>query len=208
MSRGHHGWDDEFDRQFDDRAVWFHLETAGKHLAGLRLIFHQMGVTAGPLPSDLGDLDVFHPQESDRPICESSGLSFRSRKGLTLLLPVFIRWMMDRQLGPVYSLYDASNEFVHWLQCELLCFRHVPGGQVTFEGFTYRGGERDGVPVTWQATVLDPLMRNQAWANATDHAWEVWDGPPPRLELIDHVSTDALEPVTAPAEARQVRQSA
>lgn len=124
-------------------------------------------------------------------------MSFKSRRHLALLLPVYMRWMQARRLGPVYSLYDASNEFVNWLQCQLLMFRHVRDATVAFEEFRYKGGG----PVTWQATVQDPLLRIQAVSNALRNNGEAWDGQPPEVRVIDHVPTGALEPVTVPATA-------
>ncbi|MBB6429383.1 hypothetical protein [Algisphaera agarilytica] len=256
MSRGHEGWDDTFDRQFDDRAVWFYLtKERGKHLAAARLIFRKAGEHSGPLPSDLGDLSRFLPpddgtvamsqtgstintatlpgsaspeallarsakvspgggavaveteaataQPATQPliapgaICEASGMSFKSRRHLALLLPIYMRWMQQRQLGAIYSLYDADNQFVNWLQCKVLLFRHVRGATVAFEGFRYKGGD----PVTWQATVLDPLLRTQSLANAQRNRREEWDGNAPKVEVIDRVPQTFLLPEAVPQPA-------
>ncbi|MEM9418285.1 MAG: hypothetical protein AAGA25_04400 [Planctomycetota bacterium] len=263
MSRGHEGWNDTFDQQFDDRAVWFYLTNErGKHLAAARLIFRKAGEHSGPLPSDLGDLSRFLPPDdgtvamsqagstintatlpgsaspeallarsasqppspsdmgsvavqtdaSQAPpitqpmiapgaICEASGMSFKSRRHLALLLPIYMRWMQQRQLGAIYSLYDADNEFVNWLQCQLLLFRHVRGATVAFDEFRYK----DGDPVTWQATVLDPLLRTQSLANAQRNRREAWDGQAPKVEVIDHVpqTLQLPKPVPQPAVLQQ-----
>ena len=234
MSRGHKGWDDTFDRQFDDRAVWLHLTgDRGKHLAAARLIFRKVGDRDGPLPSDLGDLAAFMPPDDGSTalsagattvssavlpgggvappadpsplivpgaICEASGMSFKSRRHLALLLPIYMRWMQQRRLGAVYSLYDASNTFVHWLQCELLMFRHVRNATVAFDGFRYKDGE----PVTWQATVLDPLLRIQSLSNAQRNRREAWGGQAPKVEVMDRVpQSTALPSVPTPSAAQE-----
>lgn len=157
MCKRYEGWDDDFDRQFDDRTVWFALEAGEEYVATCKLIFKSHNETWCPTPIELGDLAQHDIPERHPSVCEGGGVSYTDQRYAIDLMYGIGEWMLEQNIGPCYTTYDVTNPVIQKLYTRVLGFQEVVDAQVSFSSFLRK---KTGAPAQWQVVRLptDPTF--------------------------------------------------
>lgn len=137
------GWDDAYDQQFDNRAVWFEQfeeSSPNETLALCRLIFTEYGACAGPLPKAMGDHNPHTPVNGQMRV-EASGFWYSKREHGIRVLAHVMEFLLKQQIEEGYLLFDPQNAFLRSLYLRTLALRLEPNVIVRFESFKRLSGE-------------------------------------------------------------------
>ena len=145
------GWSDDYDRKFDSHTTWFGLRRGHEYVATCKLIFKRHAGRSMTLPMESGDLKAFAIPDREG-VCEGSGLSLVGPRYILALLCGMGRWMIQHDIGSVYSIVDVRNRNLQLLY-QRLGFESIPGQLVRFSGFCHK---EDGLPVQWQVIRMSP----------------------------------------------------
>jgi hypothetical protein len=148
MAARYDGWDDEYDRQFDDHSFLFVLNgRTDDYLATCRLVFKQIGGRSFLLPMETADLSRFTPPETAARCCEGGMISFTSRLNALVLLYGVATWLLENDVDLCLTSYDVNNPLMQRLFTRTLQFLPVAGAVAQYSGFTWK---ENGLPVPWQ----------------------------------------------------------
>ena len=151
MCKRYAGWDDDFDRQFDDRTVWFALCVDEEYVATCKLIFKSHDEKWHPTPIELGDLSQHHISEHHPRVCEGGGVSYTDQRYAIDLMYGIGEWMLEEDIGPCYTTYEVTNPIIQKLYTRVLGFEEVADALVSFSSFKLK---KTGAPAQWQVVRL------------------------------------------------------
>jgi hypothetical protein len=148
MSRRYDGWNDAYDRQFDDHSFLFVRRDAhGEYLATCRLVFKRIRGRTHALPMELADVSSFSPSPEYQRCCEGGMISFTSRPHALALMYGVTIWLVENDVDLCLTTYDVSNPLMQRLFTRTLGFSLVDAGVACYSGFTWKD---NGEPVPWQ----------------------------------------------------------
>ena len=162
MEKLYIGWDDTFDRQYDNHSFLFLLhDGGGEFLATCRLVFKYRGRNVYLTPMEMGDVSRFSISCQAQKVCEGGMMSFVSKEAALKLSYGVCRWMTENRVECCYTTYDIRNILIKRLYTQKLGFSMVDGAVIKFSEFKSR---KNGLPVEWQVlyTTLD-----KSWTTLT-----------------------------------------
>lgn len=163
LDRLYDGWSDEYDREYDNQAIWFVIERENipDYTATVKLLFRDFGCPSHSLlPMERADLTSFAlPPDKRGYAFEASGLSFEKgyEADMNNLVHLFLSWMKFKSIDSCYSICHKTNKFVFEYETRVLKFKVVAEQYVTFSSFC-----RKKKPVEWQVISQDSSARRQA----------------------------------------------
>lgn len=175
MTKLYDGWDDDYDRQFDDHSFLFVLhDGADEFLATCRLVFKQMRGRSYRLPMEMAALSSFTPHDKTARCCEGGMVSFTSRRHALALMYGVTTWLTDNDLDLCLTTYDVSNPLMRRLYTRTLQFAPVAGAIVRYSGFKWR---ENGEPVAWQVVqasrpTASPVLAGLAAAGVEPYRYD------------------------------------
>lgn len=151
MEKLYTGWDDDFDKQYDNHSFLFLLKDHdGRFLANCRIVFKYRGKDTYLTPMEMGDVSKFQIPSQDKTVCEGGMMSFASKESALLLSYCVCRWMKENRVGRCYVTHDVKNILIKRLYTQKLGFSKIDGAIVQFSEFKSR---KSGLPTEWQVLV-------------------------------------------------------
>jgi len=148
MTKLYDGWDDDYDRQFDDHSFLFVLRNGGSdYQATCRLVFKRMRGRSHTLAMERADLSSFTPAGGFTRYCEGGMVSFTSRRAALDLMYGVTIWLIENDVDLCLTTYDVNNPVMQRLYTRTLQFAPIDGAIVRYSGFTRK---EDREPVAWQ----------------------------------------------------------
>lgn len=151
MEKLYTGWDDNFDKQYDNHSFLFLLSNhSGSSLANCRVVFKHRGKGTYLTPMEMGDVSKFLIPLQDKTVCECGMMSFVSKEAALLLSYCVCRWLIENRVKWCYVTHDVKNILIKRLYIQKLGFSKIDGAMVQFSEFKSR---KSGLPVEWQVLV-------------------------------------------------------
>jgi hypothetical protein len=148
MEKLYIGWDDNFDRQYDNHSFLFLLsDHSGRFLANCRVVFKHRGQDTFLTPMEMGDVSKFLIPVQDKTACECGMMSFVSKEAALVLSYCVCRWLTENQVSRCFVTHDVRNILMKRLYTQKLGFSRVDGAIVQFSEFKSR---KSGRAVEWQ----------------------------------------------------------
>jgi len=146
ISKYYTGWDDDFDRKFDDHSLFFILKDYNdNYLAASRLILAE---NDHKIPIEYAISDINFNEFSRNEIAEYSGYWFKTPGyGLTLayLGAVWIYKNLHKNLD-IYAIFDSKNIILKNIYLSAMKFQLIDEIFLRYENFYYKNTNE---PVVW-----------------------------------------------------------
>lgn len=157
MEKLYIGWDDCYDKQFDNHSFLFVLKdnTVNEYVGTCRLIFKRSCKNVYLTPMEIADKSNFSlANEIGLDVCEAGMLSFKSMEALRALMKGLGLWILENKIRQVYTTYDINNQLTKRFYLKTLCYSVVEQTIIEFSNFK---AKKDNSIVKWQVVKLNVL---------------------------------------------------